>query len=273
MAQFNSIKLTSKGLRLQAKAQTGTKLSFKGVVVGTGYLPENADVVQMTGLISPVTDAQTDIIGNKVNGDGFAQLEARISSGDTSFYLREIGVIATDPDEGDILYAYTNAGDYADFIPAAVNNITTQDIILITAIGNAEDVEVNITLDAEVGRKEFLEMKSDFAKKIDKLNEMMKFASITKLTANITMTTGESPGYVVGIASVNAIALTGNMPEIDYNTRSVYAADLDDLKCYCYSDGEIIIVEIATSGHTPATAVGDVIIADIPTSGNTITII
>lgn len=155
MGRFNGVRLTSKGLRLQAKVQTGEKLNFKGVVVGTGYLPETADIISMTELISPVSDAQTDVIGNKVTGDGFSQLEVRITSGATAFYLREIGIIATDPDEGDILYAYTNAGDYADFIPASVDNITTQDITIVTAIGNAKDVNVNITLDVEVRREEF----------------------------------------------------------------------------------------------------------------------
>lgn len=155
MGRFNEIKLTSKGLRLLSKVQTGETLVLKSVVVGTGYLTENIDVTALTELVSPVTDAQVNIIGNEVTGDGYSQLEARIEGGEKAFYLREIGIIATDPDEGDILYAYTNAGDYADFIPASSDNVTTQDITLITIIGNAENVTANITLDAEVRREEF----------------------------------------------------------------------------------------------------------------------
>ena len=160
MGRFDKIKLTRKGLRLQAKAQTGEQLIIKEIVVGTGYLPEETDVLDMTELISPVPDAVTNIIGNTVTGDGYSELETRVSGGNTAFYLREIGIIAVDPDEGDILYAYTNAGDYADFMPAASDNITVQEITLVTAIGNADNVTVNITLTPEVTREEFEKLKN-----------------------------------------------------------------------------------------------------------------
>lgn len=160
MGQFSDVRLTRKGLRLQAKAQTGTKLVFKGIVVGRGYLDDNTDVLDMTELVEPVNDAVTGIVANTVTGDGYSQIDAMVKSGGTGFYLREIGLIATDPDEGDILYSYANAGDYADFLPAEVDGVVTQYISIITVVGNAEDIDVNISAVAEVTREEFTALKS-----------------------------------------------------------------------------------------------------------------
>ncbi|MDO5397476.1 MAG: phage tail protein, partial [bacterium] len=160
MGRFDGVILTSKGLRLQAKAQTGIPLVIKSVVVGDGYLPEGTDVIQMTSLINQIADAHTDIISNEVKSDGFTYLEARISSGEAAFFLREIGIIATDPDEGDILYAYANADDYADFIPASDESVTIQDITLVTAVGNAENIEVNVSISAGISRNDFENLKA-----------------------------------------------------------------------------------------------------------------
>ena len=160
MGQFSDVRLTRKGLRLQAKAQTGTKLVFKGIVVGRGYLDDNTDVLDMTELVEPVNDAVTGIVANTVTGDGYSQIDAMVKSGGTGFYLREIGLIATDPDEGDILYSYANAGDYADFLPAEVDGVVTQYISIITVVGNAEDIDVNISAVAEVTREEFTALKN-----------------------------------------------------------------------------------------------------------------
>ena len=45
-------------------------------------------------------------------------MRVKIKNGDTAFYMRELGIIAKDPDEGEILYAYINFGDGASAMPA-----------------------------------------------------------------------------------------------------------------------------------------------------------
>lgn len=160
MAQWNSVKLTQKGLRLQAKAQAGEPLVISKAVVGCGYLPEGTAAADLTQLVEAV-NAPADITDNKAAGDGTTAISIRVQNGATAFYFREIGLIAVDPDEGEILYAYTNAGDNADFMPARANdNIIMQDVTLITQIGNAENVEVNVSLVVEVTRNEFAELES-----------------------------------------------------------------------------------------------------------------
>lgn len=161
MGEFNGTYVTAAGKRLLAKTQTGVQLVISRAVTGDGYLPENADIVALTELISPVNDAKTSIINNKVTGDGLTELKVRIESGSTGFRLREIGIMAVDPDEGEILYAYTNAGDYADWLAATVNTPNSQDYTLITEIDNAKDIKVNIDVTAGVSQLEFDERLSE----------------------------------------------------------------------------------------------------------------
>lgn len=172
MGQFNSMCLTKKGLRLQAKAQTGERLAFSRAAVGCGYLPDNTDVLELTSLIEPI-DTPVDITGNQVIGDGTTQLSVRVQNGSTAFYFREIGIFATDPDEGEILYAYSNAGDYADFMPKlrGTDRVIT-DVTIVTQIGNAENIDVNVTLIPEV-------LHDEFDKAIENLTNEIKALSDT----------------------------------------------------------------------------------------------
>lgn len=147
MANFGAMVLTKQGLQLQAQAQTGGTLTFTSVIAGDGYL-NGQDPVLLTELISPVSTATLNITDNVIVGDGTTNLKARIQSGSKAFYLREIGVMAKIDDESPVLYAYANAGDYADFIPSIGSNTeVVQDLNLITIIGNTENVTANITLD------------------------------------------------------------------------------------------------------------------------------
>ena len=148
MANFGAMVLTSQGLQLQAQAQTGGTLTFTSVIAGDGYLADGQDPVTLTELISPVSTAILNITSNEIVGDGTTNLKARIQSGSKAFYLREIGVMAKINNGTPILYAYANAGAYADFIPSIGSNTeVVQDLNLITIIGNTENVTANITLD------------------------------------------------------------------------------------------------------------------------------
>ncbi len=144
--QNTAMNLTADGLRLYNKVQRGAAtLNLVRIVVGDGELAENETAYDLVALKRAV-DAVTEIIKNEEIGDGTTRLTIRILSSVIDYYLREIGIIAIDPDEGEILYAYCNFGEYADYIRTFNGSVaTTQEIDIYIQVGNAPNMIVNVT--------------------------------------------------------------------------------------------------------------------------------
>lgn len=141
MAQWNAIKLTRRGLQLQAVMQTGAiPLSVTRAAIGNGTPGENIE--SLTDMVSEITDVNVSIISNDVK-DSFAQMVIRIRNGESAFYIKELGIFAEDENGDEILYAYTYA-DAADYMPAAADGNMTQDITVAVIIGNASEVQTVI---------------------------------------------------------------------------------------------------------------------------------
>jgi hypothetical protein len=145
MGQFNGIKFTTRGIALQAKAQAGADLHFTRLAMGDGDLG-STDIATLTALISQKKSMPVSKLTNLNNGK--AVVGAAYSNTDitTGFYFRELGVFANDPDLGEILYCYGNAGVSADFIPAggSGSDIIEQAVNVITIVGNAATVTADI---------------------------------------------------------------------------------------------------------------------------------
>jgi hypothetical protein len=140
MAQFTNLILTEKGLALQTKAQTGTQLKFTRVAIGDGTLDAGDSLIELTGL---KRERMSVAIANLSIENGSAIIKANFSNKDLteSFYLRELGVFASDPAEGEILYAVSNAGDQGDYLPAdSGNEVIEQVFTLSLMVGTATDV-------------------------------------------------------------------------------------------------------------------------------------
>ena len=143
MPAFTGMVLTDLGKNLMAKAQTGVALSFTRVGVGDGVITTE-EIEELEDLVDEVKTFS--IYSVSVIGDGTARVRISLSnSGVTSgFYIREIGLFATDPDLGEILYAYAYTVN-PDYLPATGGGTEVEEILdLISVIGNAETV--NITL-------------------------------------------------------------------------------------------------------------------------------
>lgn len=133
---FNNIKFTTKGRNLHAKVQAGAALNFTKIVIGDGD-NGGADSSAYDNLLNPLhnisitklksTSNGTAIVGGVFNNSGLA-----------AFYLREIGLFATDPDLGEILYCYGNAGASAEYIPeGGGSTILERQLNIVATIGNA----------------------------------------------------------------------------------------------------------------------------------------
>lgn len=140
MAQYTNLTLTEKGLALQTKAQTGIQLKITKVAIGDGTLDTGNSLVELTGL---KRERMSVAIANLSIENGSAIIKANFSNKDLmeSFYLRELGVFANDPDEGEILYAVAKAGDQGDYLPADNGNEVIEQVFTLSlVVGSATDV-------------------------------------------------------------------------------------------------------------------------------------
>jgi hypothetical protein len=147
MPNFEPVALTRLGRKVLAQGQTGLPIRFTRVTVGDGRLPPGAVTDNMTGMVHAVKNLP--INGNTIIGDGTTQLDCLLSNRDLAVMLelREIGLFARDNDNGnEILYAYTNAGDLPDYIPAGGGPHAVELLLsIVTVIRQAANIVVNIT--------------------------------------------------------------------------------------------------------------------------------
>ncbi|WP_372011079.1 phage tail protein [Paenibacillus chitinolyticus] len=144
MGAFGGFVLTNKGRNLQAKAQTGVTLNYTRMGVGDGQLGGQSIPV-LTKLIGEKKSLAISKL--KIQTQGRAVIGAVLSNQDvtTGFYFREIGIYAQDPDEGEILYCYGNAGTNAEYIPPVGGaDIIEKSIDAIVIVGNAANVTAEI---------------------------------------------------------------------------------------------------------------------------------
>ena len=133
--------LTQGGLALLGKALAGKELQFSRVILGTGALGSK-NPAGLTDLIArklalPITSISTSAAGT-------AEISADVSNMTLTqgFFIREFGLFAYDPDNhAEILYAYCNNGDEADYLAGydGTNPITLT-FHLLTVIDQAQNI-------------------------------------------------------------------------------------------------------------------------------------
>lgn len=140
MSAFSAKGLTNKGRSLQTKAQAGAELHYTKFVLGDGQL-SGQSIAALTNVISP--KKTVDVSRLKMTPPNQANIGFVLSNQDvtTGFYFREIGLFALDPDEGEILYWYGNAGDTADYIPpTGTSDVINKNFDVLVYVGQAQNV-------------------------------------------------------------------------------------------------------------------------------------
>jgi len=141
---FGLIAFTNRGKALQAKAQAGAQLNFTRIAVGDGQLSGQA-IADITDLVHEVKSISLNKF--MVLPGGKAVVGGVLSNQDiiTGFWWREVGVFAKDPDIGEILYCYGNAGELAEYIPSpGGSEILEKQVDIVSIIGNASNVSAEI---------------------------------------------------------------------------------------------------------------------------------
>lgn len=140
MSSFGGLLQTRRGRNLQAKAQTGVKLQYTRIALGDGHLG-STPIADLNALRNQ--KKSLDIQKLNVLTGGRALVGSTLSNQDMQegFYFREIGIFAQDPDVGEVLYCYGNAGELAEYIPPAGGaDVIEKSINIQTSIGNAQNV-------------------------------------------------------------------------------------------------------------------------------------
>ena len=142
MAQFPILRLTHAGQEMAGMSQGGGKLTFVRVELGDGQLKEEDSIEALTDLKRSVM--QLPLQGYLNEGNGKARLRFVIDNSalTVGFHNREVGIFAKIDSGAERLYAYTNAGNYADWIPSKETPIDGDIVDLHIVIGNAANVTI-----------------------------------------------------------------------------------------------------------------------------------
>ena len=140
MAQFPILRLTRAGQDLAGMSQGGGKLIFVRAELGDGQLGEGESVEMLHALKRRVMQLPLQGYLNEGNGKACLRFVVDNSSLTAGFFNREIGIVAKMEGGDEQLYAYTNAGNYADYIPSKDTPIDSEIIDLHILIGNASHV-------------------------------------------------------------------------------------------------------------------------------------
>lgn len=145
MANYPKILMTTQGLSLISEANaTGQALTFSKVLLGDGNL-EGDSIQSLTQLKGPKLELA--VTGGTNLGSGQFQIRAVCSNAslDAGFFAREVGVYAKVGATGvEKLIAYTNGGNFVDYIPDKSVPIDSQIFKIDIAVGDTESVTVQV---------------------------------------------------------------------------------------------------------------------------------
>lgn len=147
MGKFKDAVVTAKGQALLAKAVAGTtKLEFTKIAISEDTLA-GALVDRSTMGNIKQEDTASVVLGETSNTvrASIAVTNRNLAKG---YYIRNVGLFAKDPDEGEILYSISVADDTTvtpDYMPAFGGaGVTTFAVDLLVELSNASTVEVVI---------------------------------------------------------------------------------------------------------------------------------
>lgn len=197
--------ITTKGMNLLAKiAASNIALTLSNIGLGDGIQEQKESV---TSLVNEIIKEQIEACEyNETEGQYYIRRTFTNENLATGFYIREVGIYAIDPDEGEILYAYSNAGETdVDFFAPGIGKVIVKEIIeMATKFGNASDITVQI--DPSVA----LVTKSEFEPVIDEIfpdSEIVTINHKLKCYPQVRIIKGEN-GLGVGGLGITPIGGT-----------------------------------------------------------------
>ena len=144
MSKYTSIIPTITGQSMLAEAiSTQQELIFTSIRLGDGVLTESDVPTEFTALKAQKLVADINTFDDSLKAQGKVTLIATIDNShvDTGFFARELGVFGKVGDEGaEQLFAYCNAGNYADYMPDKTSQLDETQLAVQLAVGATANV-------------------------------------------------------------------------------------------------------------------------------------
>nr|DAS82211.1 MAG TPA: tail collar fiber protein [Caudoviricetes sp.] len=149
MSNWGKPVLTKQGLKLQAKVDAGNTMQLTKCRLGSGMIGSGQQLEDLTELLAPVQTLP--IASVTYSDDSHACIISAVTDNSTvttGYYLREFGIYAKDPDDGEILYAVASDSE-PDFIPAkGTSTVISQEIGVALTFANAANVTAAVNTSA-----------------------------------------------------------------------------------------------------------------------------
>ena len=144
MSKYTSIIPTITGQSMLAEAiSTQQELFFTSIRLGDGVLTESDVPTEFTALKAQKLVADINTFDDSLKAQGKVTLIATIDNShvDTGFFARELGVFGKVGTEGaEQLFAYCNAGNYADYMPDKTSQLDETQLAVQLAVGATANV-------------------------------------------------------------------------------------------------------------------------------------
>ena len=146
---FKEAVLTTKGIALLAKAQAGQcKINLTKAAAGNGSYSDGEALTNRTALKAKKQEFKLTTVTRQNNTNVYVKI-VMSNKQDTGnlqngYYVKEVGIFANDPDEGEILYAIAVAvTDQWDYMPAYNDLLpSTITVNFLTEVANADTVTI-----------------------------------------------------------------------------------------------------------------------------------
>ena len=235
MSTVDCAVITNLGHALLGKVLAGKSgIHFTRASVGEGVISEGKSPEELTELVHEIKAG--DISGVDNPGSGEVRVSIQVSSLGVSvgFFVKEIGIFATDPDLGEILYAYVGMPDKPQWIRpegASINTLAIFDVYV--AVSRAAEVTAQICPSAMVHISDFESYKTYVESQLSNKAALSEFKTLqSDYYAGAVITEFSSPRQLPHAGLYHIAAMTAEVNAhlddaahsmTDYNTGDFYA--------------------------------------------------
>lgn len=146
--QYASFVITSAGREIIARIITGLNITFSRIAIGDSYDYDTENFVTKTELVNEVKSLNIKTM--QITSSNVVELTAEFGKSDIvdAFWYREIGIYIIDPDDEtkEILFAYGNRNDAAEYITPHIQNYAVlKNIKCLVSVGASANVNILIS--------------------------------------------------------------------------------------------------------------------------------
>lgn len=238
MSYFPGLKLTKAGEQLLAKVNGNLNetINFKRAELGSGVINTDDEIRFLTTLKEKWKDV--NISDCKIVGTDKTQVQIELQFDNTDIstnkIFRELGIYAAANDGAEVLFAYSNAKENFDYIPAVTDNPQSFVINILITITSNTKVDAQIDLNSYVTLRKLQE---ELDKKLEKGNVSTEYDTAEKIENKIKtkLNQGNVPDVLNSAEKIIKV-LQGNTG-IKFDENLLYLNDSGTKKKgYCYLD-------------------------------------